>query len=109
MSRVLTEQQIQEAKTLKLSGYTKRQLADRFKVGQTTIWDNVFYYKGKKVRHYEPRKKDVPKIAKYKIIVFVVKLKKSEGYTSMDIANELDLPLADVNYVYSMYSKVSVV
>lgn len=109
MSRILTEQQIQEAKALRLSGYTKRRLAEKFGVGQTTIWDNVFYYKGKKIRHIKQRQKEVPKISRYKIIVFVIKLKKQEGHTSGEIAQELDLPLADVNHVYSMYYKDTVV
>lgn len=106
MSRVLSEQQIQEAKILKLSGYTKRKLAEHFNVAQTTIWDNVFRPYSKRLpRIAPPKTKEIPKISRYKIIVYVVKLKKHEGYNSMDIANELKLPLSDVNYIYSMYHK----
>lgn len=42
MRRVLTQEQIEEAKKLRLSGKTKRELAKIFDVGETTIWENVF-------------------------------------------------------------------
>ena len=40
--RVLTQENIERAKQLKDSGATKRELAEIFGVGQSTIWDNVF-------------------------------------------------------------------
>jgi Helix-turn-helix domain of resolvase len=42
MLRALTPQQIEYAKELHKKGYTKKQLAILFEVGQTTIWENVY-------------------------------------------------------------------
>lgn len=43
VQRLLTQEQIAEAKQLREKlGLTKRQLADLFNVGASTIWDNVF-------------------------------------------------------------------
>ena len=42
MRRVMTDEQIQEAKRLRVEhGYTKRKLAELYKVSGTTIFDNV--------------------------------------------------------------------
>ncbi len=41
--RVLTQEQIDEAKSLKEKGYTNRQLARYFEVGKTTIWENILH------------------------------------------------------------------
>jgi hypothetical protein len=49
-SRVLSFDQIREAKRLRKSGKSKRELALYFNVGQTTIWDNVFNSKPRKKR-----------------------------------------------------------
>lgn len=40
--KYLTEEQIQEAKDLRQKGMSKRKLARYFKVGSTTIWENVY-------------------------------------------------------------------
>ena len=51
MSRILTDEQIKEAKELRRKhGYSKRQLAVIFKVPPTVIWENVFRTK-KKVKN----------------------------------------------------------
>ena len=42
MKRRLTQEDINHGIILKEQGTTKRELADIFKVGQTTIWDNIF-------------------------------------------------------------------
>lgn len=100
MPRVLTLEQIEEAKALKDDGYTKRQLATLYGVGQTTIWDNVFYFKGKPVRRIVRSVRVVSPIVNSATIRFIVSIKKQEGYTSLDTANELDLPLKEVNLIY---------
>lgn len=101
MSRVLSPEQLEEAKQLRLQGFTKRQLAKKYGVGQTTIWDNVFYYKGKRVKKLAPRPIEKPKILRYKIVVYAIQLKKQQGFNSGQIANEFSLPLSEVNYIYS--------
>lgn len=40
--RVLTPEQIEEAKFLRDMGKSKREIAEIYHVGQTTIWENVF-------------------------------------------------------------------
>jgi len=52
--KILTEEQIQEAKALRASDpkkWTKTKLAQRYKVGETTIWENV-YATEKRVKPY---------------------------------------------------------
>ena len=39
--KLLSQQQIDQAKQLRQNGYTKKQLATLFEVGETTIWENV--------------------------------------------------------------------
>lgn len=41
----LSKEQIEQAKVLREQGKTKRELAIMFKVGATTIWDNVYRIK----------------------------------------------------------------
>lgn len=47
--RVLSDEQVREAKRLKRDGVSKRALAKMFGVGESTIWDNVYSQK-KRVR-----------------------------------------------------------
>jgi DNA repair photolyase len=103
--RVLTDEQIKEAQQLRLSGFTKRRLAKYFDVSETTIWDNVFKEYSKRCPKYKREKKKF-KVIRYKIVVFVVKLRRDMGYNSMDVANELNLPLEEINNIYSNYSKL---
>ncbi len=53
---VLTKIQIEEAKKLRSSGYSKRKLAIYFGVSPTTIWENVFLSERRK-RIYVYKKK----------------------------------------------------
>jgi hypothetical protein len=51
--RVLTQEQIDEAKRLKeVKGFSKRKLAATFEVGPTTIYENVFTTKKRDRREY---------------------------------------------------------
>lgn len=51
MSRrpALNSEQIEEAQKLRSKGYSKKQLADYFNVGQTTIWENIYRPKEQKL------------------------------------------------------------
>lgn len=51
MKKILSPEQIEEAKQLRKQGKTKRQLALIYEVGETTIWENVFSNR-KRVRIY---------------------------------------------------------
>lgn len=61
MKKILSQEQIDEAKQLRKQGKTKRQLAILYEVGQTTIWENVFSNR-KRVRIYKYNNK--PKVKK---------------------------------------------
>jgi hypothetical protein len=50
--RVLTPEQIEEAKRLKDQGYSKRKLAKIFEVGITTIYENCFATERRDRREY---------------------------------------------------------
>lgn len=52
-SRILTDEQIKEAKELRESGYTKKRLAVLYEVSETTIWEHVF---AKEIRKRDRRK-----------------------------------------------------
>jgi len=100
MSRLLTLSQIKEAKKLRRSGYTKRQLAEMFEVGQTTIWENVFFDRRKQHRTITVKECSVLRITHIRFMFDVVKLRKQQGATSLDTAKELNLPLSQINYIY---------
>lgn len=50
---VLSSDQIEEAKRLRRSGKSKREIAYIFDVSPTAIWDNVFASKKREVRVYQ--------------------------------------------------------
>lgn len=59
MQRVLTINQIKEAKQLRKQGYTKKKLAELYGIGETTIWENIFTNR-KRVRVFIYSKKTKP-------------------------------------------------
>lgn len=40
--KLLSQEQIDQARKLREAGYTKKQLAIVFEVGETTIWENIY-------------------------------------------------------------------
>ena len=96
MRRVLEPYQLQEARELKERGYSKREIAKRYGVGGTTIWENVFATKQK-----EPQAPQLPTYSKLKCVIFTVSLLRQQGYTSGVVAHSLQLPLIEVNRIYS--------
>lgn len=68
MRKILTEDQIKEAKILHRDGYSKRKLAKYFNVSPTTIWENVFTEK-KRIRIYvwQPKLRSGQKCVKCEI------------------------------------------
>ncbi len=57
MGKILTFEQVLEARTLRLQGKTKRELAILYEVSPTTIWENVFSTE-KRIRKYTPNNKE---------------------------------------------------
>jgi transcriptional regulator with XRE-family HTH domain len=97
--RALTLEQLEEAKNLRQQGLTKRELAEYFGVGQTTIWENVFSQK-KRIRVTIYANKGYSKI---KHLVLFIAEKRNDGWDSKEVAELLEMNLEDVNYIWSHY------
>lgn len=79
-TRVLSYEQIKEAKRLRNSGKSKRELAIYFNVGQTTIWDNVFNKKPRKKRVISERNDNRPCCERCEIKL----TRKTNGYVPLN-------------------------
>lgn len=99
-SRVLSPEEIQEALLLKTQGYSKRALARKYNVGGTTIWENVFST-GKRERRHDTD--PLPSYSTLRCVIFAVTLMRRQDYTSGEVAHSLQIPLLEVNRVYSNY------
>lgn len=100
--RVLTDEQILEAKTLREQlGYTKRQLAETFGVGSTTIWNNLYGRKRKTKKIYLYRRKHEDfNFTNIQGFVIIVENLRNEGMTSGDIADIFQVPLKEINQIW---------
>lgn len=98
--KVLTYREIREARELKKVGYSKRELARIFEVGDTTIHNHVFKERRPFTRIYLPKRhfRSVPSV------VEVVTALRHAGLNSLQIAEHLDLPLIEVNYIFGKYA-----
>jgi len=95
---VLTKEQIEEGKRLKEQGYTRKQIAELFGVGHTTVWDHI--YSTKKRKHIATRPVVIT-FRKINIVCAAVKILRNQGLTSDEVAEKLYLPLEDVNYLWT--------
>ena len=102
MSRILTIEQIKEAKQLRKQGHTKRQLARLFEVAETTIWDNVFR-SGKVIKRHQGDKPIIYSYKKIKGVIMVVNKFRSDDLTSLQVSEMLQIPIEEVNFIYSHY------
>lgn len=99
---VLTQQDIEQMKILKDQGYSNRQIADIFNVAKSTVWDNVYSDKGIKI--------NLPPYRKIQIAIEVIRIRKDQGRNTLQVAQELDIPLGEVNYIWgTIHSEVSIV
>jgi len=93
--RVLTQEQIQEARKQQKDGWTNRHIALYFGVGKTTIWDNVF----------QPRRRillrRITLLSNIPSVIMIVTTMRNEGFTSQDVSEILSIPLIEVNKIYS--------
>lgn len=92
MRRILTDADIQEARALKEAGKSNRFIALKFKVGKTTIWDNVFREQQSVIRKHT--------FSGLNSVIVVVKAMKREEFISKDTAEILGVPLEEVNFIY---------
>jgi len=90
----LSQEQITLAHRLKSIGYSNRDIADILNVAKSTIWDNIYNEKEKKI--------ELPYFRKIQIAIQVIKLRKQQGKNSREVAEELDIPLGEVNHIWTV-------
>lgn len=100
--RVLTLEQIEEARSLRESmGLTKKELAERYSVGQTTIWYNIYGRKRKTRRIYIYKKAYLNyKFTNIHGFLVVVEKMREEGITSGEIALIFNVPIEEINLIW---------
>lgn len=99
--KILSPFEIEEAKELRKLGFTKRQLAERYEVGETTIWENIF---NTKKRERKPQvKKFIPRFRKIPSVICLMQELRQDGYTSKEIADYFNIPLKEVNFIFSKF------
>jgi len=96
--RLLSQEEIDKAKMLKERGLTKRQLAVIFEVSSTTIWYSV-YAKEKRVQSRRTGK--IYTFRNIQSVGRVVQSLKGKDYSSLKVATILNIPLNDVNYLWT--------
>lgn len=100
-ARVLSKEQIEEAKELReKEKWSNRKIARHFGVAKSTIWDNVFAGR-RRTRRITPH---VPREISYRdlrcVIIVVVNMRERE-MNSLEIAEKYELPLEEVNAIFS--------
>ena len=90
--RTLSQEQITLAKRLQQIGYSNRDISDILNIAKSTIWDNIYNERGKKI--------ELPPFRKIEIAIEVIKIRKQQGLNSLQVANELQIPLGEVNYIW---------
>lgn len=89
-SRRFTTEEIQKMLELKRQGYSNRKIALLFNAPKTTVWINVF----------REKEQAPPPYRNLQLVVQVIKQKKETGKNTLQVAQELDIPLAEVNYIW---------
>jgi orotate phosphoribosyltransferase-like protein len=90
----LTQEQITLAKRLRSIGYSNRDISDILNIAKSTIWDNIYDERRQKV--------DLPPFRRIQIAIQVVHLRKQQGRNSREVAEELNIPLGEVNYMWTV-------
>lgn len=101
-SQRITNEDILQMKLLKDRGYSNRQIADIFNVAKSTVWDNVYSDRGIRIK--------LPEFRKIQIAIEVIRIRKEQGRNTLQVAQELDIPLGEVNYIWgTIHSEVNIV
>lgn len=104
--RILTDKEIDLARELREKGYTKKQLADEFMVGETTIWYNIYGRRRKtdrvkRVYLYRNTKRPEFKFLQDNFSIAHIITLKRIGLTSSQVSSHLRIPLQEVNIIWS--------
>jgi len=86
----LSQSHINLAIKLKELGFSKRKISELLEIAETTIWDNI--YKKKEI---------VLPFRDINIVINIIKTKKNEGLTSLQVSQQFDIPLGEVNYIWT--------
>lgn len=95
--RILSNNDIQQAITLRRSGLSNRKIARLFGVSKTTIFNYAFKPRKRSNKPNKRRFVSVPSV------VCVVVDMRVRGFNSLEISQILEIPLADVNYIFSRH------
>jgi orotate phosphoribosyltransferase-like protein len=100
-SRLLNNEQIQEARTLREQyGYTKKELAKQYNVAETTIWYLIYGRKRKTERKYLKRPKPVYAYVDINGFLAIVKELRAKGLTSRQVAEVFEVPVEQINLIW---------
>lgn len=101
MRRALTLEQIEEAKLLRQQGFSNRQLAERYGVGKTTIWENV--YDSNRIPKETRKGRIYYTFLEINGIMVVIRQMRDRDMNSMEVAEELNIPLEQVNILFTKH------
>jgi len=101
VKKSLTPEQLKEAEALFREGYSNRQIARHFGVAKTTIWENIYAPK-ERMRVFNPTR-NIYLFATIKSVILIVSDMRNRGLNSDKVAQELQMPLEEVNHIYSQY------
>jgi orotate phosphoribosyltransferase-like protein len=95
------QEDIERMKKLQSLGYTNRQIAEIFNVSKSKVWDTLNDRWGKKIFISEWRK--------IQIAIEVIKIRKSQGKNTVEVSQELNIPLVEVNYIWGTIRTIDLV
>lgn len=82
-------------------GFTKKELADKYDVSQTTIWYNIYGRKRKTKKIYlYKRQQESYRYLDIKGFVMVVEDLRQKGLTSGEIAQVFNIPVEEINLIW---------
>jgi DNA-binding CsgD family transcriptional regulator len=90
----ISEEDLEQMRLLKSQGYSNRAIADMFNIAKSTVWDNIYKDKSKQVKVI------IPPYRRLEIAKEVIKIRREQGKNTMEVAQELDIPLKEVNYIW---------
>lgn len=102
MRRLLTDDEINKALSLKNEGLSIRKLSRLFEVGNTTIYENVYSKRDDENRkRYLRRANAQPTFRSIKAVIMIIQTYRDQGYTSQQVSQQFLIPLQDVNYIWT--------
>lgn len=98
--RILSIQQVEQARLLRNRGYTKNEIARELDVAPTTLWYTLYGRSKKTTRSYKKRPKPVYAYLDINGFLLVVRELRQKGLTSGQIAQVFDVPVEQINLIW---------